>query len=230
VETARRLHSDNYFVVSDREKVTFYLPHKRDYIQQIIIVKKSFYELTYLRNIERYIDNKSVIIDIGSNIGNHAVYFGKIKNVKKMYLFEPNEDAFSVLKKNIQINGLNNITNLYDFALGSKNSKAEIDLDGSSLKNLGRTSIKESDKGDIEIKKLDNIEITEDTVDLIKIDVEGFEIEVIKGALETINRYKPVIWVEAFENNYEIVKELLESESYYLKEEMGDSNYIFVPM
>jgi len=228
-ETIYRLNSNNYFVITDKRKVTFFLPHKGDYIQQIIIVQKSFYELTYLRMIEKYIDCTSIVIDIGSNIGNHAVYFGRIIEVKKMYLFEPCSDVFNVLRKNIYLNKLNSKTELYNFALGSKNSKAKINLDGKKYKNLGLTSIKESDIGDIKIKKLDDIDIIENKVDLIKIDVEGFEIEVLKGALVSIQKYRPIIWIETFKDKYKYVVEIFESISYVLLEALGDENYIFAP-
>jgi FkbM family methyltransferase len=183
--------------------------------------------------MEKYIDKNSVIIDIGSNVGNHVLYFGKILGAKNIYAFEPRDDLFNVLKKNVELNELTSKVEIYNFALGSKTCRASIDYDGNLSNNLGGTSIKEDENGKFKIEKLDDVEINEKKIDFIKIDVEGFEVEVLKGASLTIQKYKPTIWIESFGDKYTQVKKILLSNSYILKEDFLDSknrnnNYIFV--
>ena len=228
-ETAYRRGRNNYFTLSDEKDITFFLPHRGDYIQQQIILTHSFYELDLLQKVKNDINSDSVVIDVGSNIGNHAVYFGKIASARKIYSFEPNKVAFDVLKVNIDLNGLSTKTQLYNFALGSKSGKAEISIDGRIYDNLGYTILRESVTGEIEIKSLDELNIIENKIDFIKIDVEGFEIEVLKGALLTIQKYLPIIWVESFDDKYISVENFLTENGYVLRESLPNSNHIFIP-
>jgi len=72
-------NKDNIFTITPKnnnlahQSIKLFLPDKRDYIQQRIIVIKNFYEDDILRAMETYIDQNSVVIDIGSNIGNHVL-------------------------------------------------------------------------------------------------------------------------------------------------------------
>lgn len=65
-------------------------------------------------------------------------------------------------------------------------------------------------------------------VDFIKIDVEGFEYNVLLGAKNILNRYSPIIFIEVFEQNEDKVFELLKQFSYKKIEDLGENNYIFM--
>lgn len=236
LETIYRIgNKDNIFTITPKnnnlahQSIKLFLPDKRDYIQQRIIVIKNFYEDDILRAMETYIDQNSVVIDIGSNIGNHVLYFGKILNAKKIYAFEPQKEVFNILKRNVELNELTNKVNIYNLALGSKTSSATIDYDGGLCNNLGMTSIKEDENGLLKIEKLDDVIIDVKKINFIKIDVEGFESDVLKGASLTIQKYKPTIWIESFGENYIKTKEFLVDKGYVLKKEFPDFNYLFVP-
>lgn len=221
------------FENSDSE-ITLFLPNWGDYLQQHWIVRKTFTEESYLKEISRYIPKNSVILDIGSNIGNHVIYFEKILGAKKVYCFEPHPEIFKILKKNIELNNLIEKTVLNNFGLGKNNSRGEIVIDGIRKgfsawykRNLGGTSIRESEKGNIEIRKLDSLKIKE-KVDFIKIDTEGFETEVLEGAEKFLKKNKPVIYVEIENGNKEKVISFLEKFGYLLSEEFPDRNYLFL--
>ena len=91
VESARRLKmKTNMFQFRyDGELIRFYLPYKRDYIQQQILFRKTFYEEKVFEKINEFIKKDFTFLDIGSNIGNHIIYFSKIWKAKKVYGFEP---------------------------------------------------------------------------------------------------------------------------------------------
>jgi len=220
-------HHDLFTIFEKNIKVQFFLPHKNDDIQQKIIVKRTFYENELLNAVGKYLHCGSIVIDVGANIGNHTVFFGKIANVQKVYCFEPNKTAFDILKLNVELNDLNTKTELYNIALGSENGKAEIDYNGMLRNNLGNTSIIKNDHGKIEIKMLDDIDIIEGKVDLIKIDVEGFEIEVLKGSLGTLKKYRPIVWVESFDTKYAEVNNILLENGYALQQKLLGPNYLF---
>lgn len=65
-------------------------------------------------------------------------------------------------------------------------------------------------------------------IDFMKIDVEGFENEVLLGAGELIKRDRPIIFVEVFEKNRNAVEKTIHHLGYVLKEKWGD-NYLFLP-
>ena len=137
---------------------------------------------------------KGLAIDIGSNIGTHALYFSKKFN--KVYTFEPHPKIFFVNKLNTENRNIFN----YDIGLSNVKKKTfiheeknEDNMGGSSLhkraKNRG-TSYK------VNINKLDNLNINLKNLSLIKIDTEGSEHDVINGARMTINKYRPIIIFE----------------------------------
>lgn len=226
---SRKYNKDNIFTIHSRtndlknEKISFFLPNNKDFIQQRIIGNLNFYEIDILKAMEKYIDSNSVVVDVGSNIGNHVLYFGKILKAKKVYAFEPINDTFNILKKNVELNGLTPKVKIYNIALGSKTCNGIINYDGSLRNNLGGTSITENKNGQIKIEKLDNVIINEKKIDFIKIDVE-----VLKGASLIIQKYKPTIWIESFGENITQIKKILFSSGYILKEEFSGFNYLFV--
>lgn len=174
-------------------KVKFYLPYENDHIQKNIFFNQSFYELEMLEDIRSRIGEGKVIIDIGANIGNHSIFFGKICKAKKVFSFEPQCKVFDVLKKNININELENIVSLYNIGLGSEEKKVSLEV--IDEKNCGSNKLNLDKSGNIDVKLLDDI--VEERIDLIKIDVEGMELEVLKGAKNILSKYKPILYIEA---------------------------------
>jgi FkbM family methyltransferase len=221
----RSKHKDNIFTIKhDGKIIKFYLPNIRDLIQLNIILMKEFYEHKTLEYMRQYVPKDAVILDIGANIGNHTVFYGKIMNAR-VYAFEPQKDVFQTLNKNIILNSLENVVSTFNFGLGERNSKASL---GSTLvNNCGGTSIVESDSGELEIKTLDSLNIPE-TIDFIKIDVEGAELGVLKGALQKIKTDRPIIIMEVEDNHYLEVVEFMSSIDYAFVKEVSKTNCLFI--
>lgn len=180
----------------ESEEIKFYLPFRNDHIQKIINFTKNFYEIGMLEDIEMRLGQGKIIVDVGANIGNHTIYFSKICKAKKVYSFEPQENIFRILMKNIQINGLHNNVVAYNMGLGKEHFHAAINVIDKD--NYGSSKIDTTVKGTIEINTLDDMLFNKvDRVDLIKIDVEGMEIDVLKGANKILGNYKPIIYIEA---------------------------------
>jgi len=177
----------------------FWIPNApRDLLQGYILSNQKFPEQNVLKELDKYLDTDSVILDIGANIGTHSVYWGKITQANKIYAFEPIITTYRILEKNIEINGLFNKIKAFNFGLGDKKTRAKIktyDLD-----NIGATSLEEDTNGDIEIHALDDIgEISNLTrIDFVKIDVEGFEKYVLEGGKHTLLKHNPIIFIESF--------------------------------
>ena len=182
---------DNIFRLNNTK---FYVPnYPLDTIQRWIVDKSEFYEEELLKELEHIIPNDAVICDIGANIGNHSLYWASNMQIKKIYAFEPVDTTYNILEKNIKINNLENIIKPLNIGLSDEKGTGIINI--YSNDNIGGTSIKKSNKnnGGIKIDKLDNIKIIEEKLDFIKIDVEGHELLALKGAKQTINKYKPLI-------------------------------------
>lgn len=159
------------------------------------------YYLTILKDIRE----ANVILDIGANIGITSLFFASLNSKGKIYAFEPHPDTFQRLVENIQINNFENIRT-YPMGAGSKNETRI--LDEVDNHNSGMNRIIGIDSGISSGKKITTIAL--DTfflpgdipkVDFIKIDVEGFETEVLKGAKEIIRLHKPVLFIELDDNN-----------------------------
>jgi len=153
-------------------------------------------------------NNKPVIIDVGANVGYISLPLSKIYPNSKIYSYEADSRVFKRLVKNLEINS--DITNIfpYELALQDKDISSinfyERDLlDGDFKINLGLSTLSNISLGkvkktivrastiDNEVKKL---KIKH--VNFIKVDVEGNEIKVLKGAIETINTFNPIIQYE----------------------------------
>lgn len=205
----------------------FYVPnYPVDFVQSCIVDNDKFFEEDILLELDQYINNNSVILDIGANIGNHSLYWSKKRNARKIYCFEPIRDTFTILKKNIALNHLENI--VFPVNVGLSDEKAMAKVKRFTYSDVGGTSITKDDTGDIQLEYLDNVEIAESQIDFVKIDVEGHEINVLNGAANTINKYKPDIFIESFSNNYITVDNILTAWGYRLKKSFVDDNYLYV--
>ena len=134
------------------------------------------------------------IIDIGANIGYHSLFFSKhVKN--KVYAFEPHPQVFNVLKNNIKLNNIENI-NIINKCVGDKVETVFMSkLNFLNESNHGDIHIL-NNKSDYQIEsiKLDDYKFSD--IDLIKIDVQGYELMVLNGSIQTILNNKPIIIIE----------------------------------
>ena len=157
---------------------------------------------------------KNCFIDIGANIGLHTVraasYF------ESVHSFEPALVNYEALYRNSQ-----NFTNIktYNIALGREQSIGYLKIP-KSASNLGSFSFRDFNNTkeelfieEVEIKSLDSYELKPN---LIKIDAQGFEIQILQGAMETILKYSPVILIEMVGYNSEKITKLLTQCSYTL--------------
>lgn len=185
--------SADYEIETMDTRVAFHLPDTEDHIQKYILRNGTFYEQEMLAEIGPLVPDDSLIVDAGANIGNHTVFFAKVLGAKVLSC-EPNPAAIRVLKRNVELNGLQDRVELYEVALGSGTGRGRV-LDVEAH-NAGMAQVLVDDSGDVEIRSLDEI-VGERFVHLIKIDVEGMESDVLRGAKGTLERCSPHLVVEA---------------------------------
>jgi len=143
----------------------------------------------------------SVCLDVGANIGNHALHYSTF--FKRVIAFEPNPIAYKLLEANVLKNKVPNVQ-ICTTALGQKSetktlSLYEGNLGMSTFVPLSNENYVTSDTemkvedGDSLLKTL---LIVGEKIKFIKIDVEGFECDVLSGLRETIIKNNPVIAIE----------------------------------
>lgn len=142
-----------------------------------------------------------VVFDIGANIGWYTISILLKHKGASVYSFEPIESSFHYLKKNLVLNNLNS-DKAYNIGFFNENKKATFYFDvrfamASSMANL--RGCQDTVAVDCEVTKLDDFVSTAlslEQLDFIKCDVEGAELFVFEGAIQTIKKYRPIIFSE----------------------------------
>jgi FkbM family methyltransferase len=157
-----------------------------------------------------------VIFDIGANIGTFTTWMAKAFPNGKVYAFEPQRAVFQMLAGNAAINNLYNVY-AYNIGIGKENTKVEFQ-EPNYFQNcdFGTFSLVE----DIVPASKNKITVSINTLDwfmeyynipkihLLKIDVEGMDLDVLTGGLNTIKKHLPVIFIEHCDNRKTIFEEI----------------------
>ncbi len=156
-------------------------------------------------NLMKMIKEDSVIFDIGANVGRFSFHFAKLAHQGKVVCFEPDSKNFSDLMKTEKLNNYHNISFLKK-GLGSEKNLLPLYRVNESNPGMNRILKNIYPNGrseEIEIIKLDDyIELSDfEDINIIKIDVEGYEHEVLKGGEKIIKRLKPILFVEVNDQN-----------------------------
>jgi len=138
------------------------------------------------------------VVEIGANIGTHSVTLARRCAPAPLYVFEPQQRVFQILCANLALNDIGNAI-AFPEACGETEGQAVIPpLDYGANANFGGVSLESDTAGAagqrVRVRPLDSLELAE--CGLIKIDVEGFEPQVLRGARETIARCRPTLYVE----------------------------------
>lgn len=164
-----------------------------------------FWGLTETQRTRLYslVKRSDVIFDVGTNIGETLLHFAKFTGEDGfVYGFEPDEHNFENARRNISLNSFKNI---HVFNVGASDKKGSVKLFRVDPHNLGMNRVlseEEAAKFDdftlIETDTIDNIveENNIDRIDLIKIDIEGYEMHALRGAAQTLERLKPKLFIE----------------------------------
>jgi FkbM family methyltransferase len=150
------------------------------------------------------IQTAKTIFDIGANIGSTALYFAHLNPKCELYAFEPNKHTFSRLNENLQ---LNNFPNIKPTNLGLGEGRVTLRLYEVNEKNPGMNRIMSADADlpytNVEIDSMDSFCLEQNIthIDFIKVDVEGYEFNVLNGGKRILAQSKPVIFLELDNSN-----------------------------
>ncbi|MEH3104790.1 MAG: FkbM family methyltransferase [Sphingomonas phyllosphaerae] len=182
------------------EGLTFRLyPH--EYVDSFIY-QFGIYERQYLDFLLKVLPRDAVMLDIGANIGNHALYLAP--HIAAIHAFEPNPVTFARLKHNVTRNALDDRITLHHIGLGDDEGMFRFASNVSG--NLGASGFLRDDAAtdarveviELPIRRADDYVAGLDLsrIDFVKMDVEGWEASVFRGLAGTIARYRPIVAFE----------------------------------
>lgn len=196
--------------------------------------------------IRPLVSEGSVIIDVGAHSGQHTKIFARLVPRGHVYAFEPGVYARSILTKAMAVRGFGNVTvvplGLSDVAT---TEILNVPLKRSGSMGFGLSHIGKADEGrpgvteEIHITTLDIFAEAQklERIDFIKVDIEGWEFNFLKGAIGTIKKHRPSLQLEVTPSTLERANatpadifELLMSLDYVVFETDEPTNYRMVPV
>ncbi len=191
--------ADGSIVTFDYEgqAFTFFVDDLHDSVEIFHTVGR-FYEQDELEVLRDRVPGAASVLDVGAHIGNHTVYFEKVMQARRVVPIEPTPRAQFLLRTNCALNNLTRVDLSHlGKALGRKQATGALIPDTNT--NSGGTSVRVG-KGPVTIFRGDDL-FQSETFDLIKIDVEGMELDVLSGLAGTIRRCRPLMFIEVTDEN-----------------------------
>jgi FkbM family methyltransferase len=195
-------------------------------------VRGDFYEIDDLEYHRSLIPVGATVVDVGANVGNHSVYYACCTRAVRVVAIEACPECFTKLQRNIEINPLaRKKCQTINSGVGEKTGRAT--LRPGPPDNSGLTQLTLEDSGPIEIVTLDSLIPEEREVTLLKIDVEGMESAVLRGATESLREHRPVLSIECRVGREAEITQLLDEHRYRRERTFwhhaGVRNLVFVP-
>lgn len=184
----------------------------KDYILPVHMFEYNvFVDKHYIDEINNFeiIRNKN-IIDVGAFIGDSAIILSPLTD-KNVYSFEVDPQNFYYMQDTIKLNNLKNVIPV-NIALGDEPGSVHINAKGSATtiadENCENKILYKQDSLDHFVKEHNNL-----SVGLIKVDIEGYEMNFLQGAINTIKEQKPVLLISIYHNwnDYSGIKLFIES-------------------
>ena len=189
-----------------------------------------FYEAQDLARLATHVPPGATILDIGANVGNHALYLAMFTGAQRVVVVEPNPLALEPLVANVLANRMQGLIDLDHLGFGL----GDADSAGWGMKkhdrNLGATRMF-AGAGDLVVRKGDHA-FPDLTPAIVKIDVEGMELPVLRGLQALIARARPVIFIEVHIDNADAFARWADQNCYdteILSREAKTTNTLLIP-
>jgi len=217
--------------VINKKQVRFFVQNSEDHIQACHLSGK-FYEEEELAIISKYVTPGSYFADIGANIGNHTIYAALYLDVAKVIPFEVNPAALHILTTNISLNQLKNVeTKFLGVGIGGQDSRLTMTTWADN--NWGGTVYRTVKIGKVAAVAGDSL-LAGEPIKFIKMDIEGMEIEALRGLAVTIKRWRPNMFIECQDSQFAEFQALMEAYQYAIVETFarykGLGNFMVVPI
>lgn len=172
-----------------------------DHGVELSLFETGTYEKGTIQLLEKYLKEGSTFLDIGANIGLMSVIASKQVGANGIvYAVEANPNTVPILQTNIDLNACKNVE-VIPVALSDASGTAvlfenwEVNRGGASLISQSN----EEQGFDVKMERLDDLFDENTPVQLVKIDVEGFEPQVLRGGMNWLRKQQPVFIIEVSE-------------------------------
>jgi len=177
-----------------------------DKIVYVIRTRKTFWEIDQLEYIAMVGPSGGIYLDVGSNIGNHAVFFG-LFCADHVVAIEPNPRLHPILRRNIDANDLGGRTTVVPVGISDTDLVGAMALRDEHGGNIGASHIVPGQAAAaagerVELRRLDDVmaelapSLPSLPVTFLKIDVEGMEMGVLRSAATLLREHRPQIFIE----------------------------------
>ena len=197
------------------------------------------------------IKEDGLVLDIGANIGVMTYYFARRLKMSKVFSFEPIPYNIRTLNRIISFFKLSNVE-VFDIALSDADGKVKMIMPVinsarkqglSHVSDVSSVNNEEGEEFEVFGKRLDSLEEVvnaKERITAIKIDVEGYELNVLRGAVNTIRKHRPIIYCELWAGEQrDATIELMQSLGYSSKvlvdnhlvdyADHPNQNFFFIP-
>lgn len=194
------------------QPVFFTIAARRDLIQKNYHAKGIFYEQEELEIIRRAFPPGGIYVDIGANVGNHALFVAKFLAPTEVIVVEPNPVAYRVLVNNVMLNAVDACVDLGWLGYGISDATDTAFGMDFHMGNVGAGRLVPGE-GTIPVVRADDV-IGDRAASFIKIDVEGMEMNVLRSLTETVKRHRPRMLIEVDKTNRQAFEAWLVENSY----------------
>ena len=183
--------------------------------------------------LKRLVSHFNTFFDIGAHIGFYTCLVRHINPLAKIFSFEPNPENFKSLKKNVEVNKIKG-AEIFNIGLGDKKEKRVlygVDAMGSIVGETYGLNRLPEEQTVVEIDKLDNFvkEVPNGAQVFVKVDIEGNEFSMLRGAMEFISKIKPIGFMMEVCRRWSVSENPNFTATFQLMDELGYHAYAILP-
>jgi FkbM family methyltransferase len=150
------------------------------------------------------VDHPRCVVDVGANIGVFSLYQSMVKRAEKVIAFEPSPEIFPRLVKNMEINGIKNVR-VINAAVGDESAM----LSFAESRISANSRVSETGSLKVPCVRLDDELRDVPGIDVLKIDTEGYETHVLRGACETLKKTDRIVLELHYPNEQKEIEAIL---------------------
>ena len=203
--------------VIEGRSVRFCVVDAQDKIQRKHAQGK-FWERDEMAVMAAHFPSGGVFADIGANVGNHTLFAALFMAAARVIAFEPNPPAMAVLRANVALNGLSSRVDLTHLGWGLSDAEGTGFSAVTKRANLGATRLVADGQGGLSVRTGDAM-LAGQRVNLIKLDIEGMEMQALRGLDATIATHRPPVFLELDHENAPAFQAWMQAHDYRVAHE-----------